>query len=106
MEGYVKTRRELRPAEPNIEDGIADKPLGRMLKGNCSVQREQVAPATLSPMEKLRALGCEETLLPKILAGDERRKGRGRLKNSAATNTQQPQAKAPLPATPSRRFKI
>ncbi|SOD42712.1 hypothetical protein SAMN06298226_3073 [Nitrosovibrio sp. Nv4] len=40
VQAYVRTRRELRDAEADIEDGIADESLGRVLKQEIAKLRQ------------------------------------------------------------------
>lgn len=57
VKDYVKARRELRQAEADIEDGIADESLGRMIKQEIA-QLKKMASVTnyIDAVDKLRAL--------------------------------------------------
>lgn len=57
MEEYVKTRRELRLAEADIDDGLADESLGRMLKQDIAKLNKMASVRDyLDTVDKLRAL--------------------------------------------------
>jgi len=52
---YVRTRRELRDAEADIEDGIADESLGRVLKQEiASLKKLPAAKEYMDAGDKLR----------------------------------------------------
>lgn len=57
MRAYVKTRRELRDAKLDIEDGIADESLGRVVKQEIAKLKKLPAVTDyVRAVEKLRAL--------------------------------------------------
>ena len=57
VKAYIKARRELRDAEADIEDGIADESLGRMLNQElANLRRVQAVKDYTSAIEKLRGL--------------------------------------------------
>lgn len=57
VQAYVRTRRELRDAEADIEDGIADESLGRVLKQEIAALKQTPAVREyVNAVDKLRAL--------------------------------------------------
>lgn len=57
VEEYVKIRRELRLAEADIDDGLADESLGRMLKQDIAKLKKMASVRDyLDTVDKLRAL--------------------------------------------------
>lgn len=57
VKDYIKTKRELRQAQADIEDGIADESLGRMLQSDLSkLQKLQTVRDFTKATDKLRGL--------------------------------------------------